>query len=265
MSIKRISKFILDINQGKAINLRRFIALIKNLNLERGIQNTDIEARKLKGEFYVVAYINNDLMCSLTTLINTGVSRVEAARQNRSHSAKINGSFVLVREARSDPLLVIVDEHGNYRSTLNYSSKVLIVENRQNFIEIEKMVQFLIAHTSFKYEDGINVIYSEGNEITNSLHQQFLSRYEQIFLCLDFDLGGLRIANNLMNLLPNTTFDFLVPNDIESRLDQIQECVNKEYLDQVINLGIVNAKLAPYAQIIKNKKKVLEQEGYLYG
>lgn len=255
----------MDINQGKAINLTRFIALIKSLNLERELQNNDIEARKHKGEFYIVRHINNDLMYSLTTLVDSGSSRVETARQNRSHSTKVSGSFVLVREATNDPFVVIVNEHGNYHSTLKYSSRVLIVENRQNFIDIDKMMLFLIDRTSFEYEDGINVIYSEGNEITNSLHKQFLSRYEHIFLCLDFDLGGLRIANNLMNLLPNTTFDFLVPSDIENRLDQIQECVNKEYLDQVINLGICNAKLAPYAQIIKNKKKVLEQEGYLYG
>ncbi len=265
MSKKRIEKFIIDIERGTAINLPRFLNDIGSLNLDYEIQNTDIDARKQEGDFYIVKHINAELMSALKTLLDTGASRVEASRQNRSHEFKVSGSFILVREGLKDPEVIVVDGDGGYRATLKYSLTALIVENRQNFIDIDKMINFLTEQTAFKYEEGINVIYAEGNQITNSLNKQFLSRYEHIYICADFDLGGLRIANNLMRLLPASALEFLVPRDIEERLDRIQECVSNDYLDQVVELGLCNAKLANYAQIIKNKKKILEQEGYLHG
>jgi hypothetical protein len=111
----------------------------------------------------------------------------------------------------------------------------------------------------------IVVIFADGNQITNNIHKQYLSQFEKLYLCMDFDLGGLRIADSLMKLLKDTNITFLVPYDIGLRLDSIIETKSANYIDDVIKIGISNQVLMPYAKLIKDKRKVLEQESYLHG
>lgn len=82
---------------------------------------------------------------------------------------------------------------------------------------------------------------------------------------MDFDLGGLVIADNLMSLLPDSHIVFLVPDDIRSRLEKIVERTSSRDIGAIIKLGVKNPNLLPYAKIMKETQKVLEQEGYLHG
>jgi hypothetical protein len=110
----------------------------------------------------------------------------------------------------------------------------------------------------------MNVIFSEGNEITNRLHRRFLLGYTRLHLCMDFDLGGLKITQSLMNLLPDTPIEFLVPDDINDRLDRVILLEDKGRIDSIITIGLDTPVLAPYAKLMKDKQKTLEQESYLY-
>jgi len=159
----------------------------------------------------------------------------------------------------------MIDADGEYRSPITLSNDALVIENRQNFIDVEQTVQFLEKHTGFKLKPGMNIIFAEGNVISNALHKKFLSQYQHIHLCMDVDLGGLTIAKNLMSLLPKTAFSFMVPRDIEQRLARVVLRKEKHYIDAVIQLGVSTPALAPYASLIKNTQKTLEQESYLYG
>ena len=263
--MKRLSNYIKCIDSQTPINLNGFFNLVDKLRLTHHREVKDIDATKYKGQLYAVDYINDDLMSELRVLVvDNGPSRVSAATQNRSHSVKVNGSFLLMRGRLTNPVVVIIDAEGDYQCPVPLSKQALLIENRQNFIDVERMMAFLENHTPVKLDPKVNIIFSEGNEVSNTLHQRFLSNYDCIHLCMDVDLGGLTISKNLMSLLPETEFNFLVPNDIDARLDRVVERESPSYIDKVIKVGLSTPALAPYAKLIKDKHKILEQESYLH-
>lgn len=264
--MSRLSAYIKNIDSKRPINLPEFFKLVDSRQLTRRRVSGDVTATKIQGQLYIITNINDDLMKELRCLIvEKSHDRAAAATQNKSHSVNVNGSYLLVRCELNDPLVVMIDQHGDHRSNLIQSAEALVIENRQNFIDIDLMVNFLEKRTAFKLSPGMNVIFSDGNQISNILHKNFLSKYTCLHLCMDVDLGGLRITKNLMALLPNTTINFLVPDDISKRLDKVVERADDHTIDEVINIGLSTTLLEPYAALIKDKQKTLEQESYLHG
>jgi len=263
--MSRLSNYIKNIDSNTPINLSSFFKCVGKLRLSQRCDSQNIKTTKIKGSLYTVDWISAELMDELRTLaVGNGNSRALAATQNRSHSVKVSGSFLLIRDKSTIPVVVMIDGAGEYQSPISQSKQALVIENRQNFIDVEIMISFLEKYTAFKYEEGMNIIFSEGNEISNTLHKKFLSNYDCMHLCMDVDLGGLTISKNLMSLLANTKFNFLVPDDIETRLDRVVERESPEYIEGVIKMGLSTPALAPYAKLIKDKQKTLEQESYLH-
>lgn len=264
--MNRLAKFLEKIRVGKPINLMSFYNLIDSYNLSRPRQADDVTARVIKGQNYIVTSIHPELMFDLARLGHIDIAtRTTASLQNNSHARNVNGSFLIVRQGLDSPSIVMIDQYGQYKSTISYSGEALVIENRQNFIDVDKTISFLEDTSSFQFTENMNIIFSEGNEISNKLHKAYLSRYEKLYLCMDFDLGGLTITNNVMTLLPNAEITFLVPDDIALRLEHVVERVSNKEIDSIIKLGQRNLKLLPYAKLIKDKQKVIEQESYLHG
>lgn len=261
-----LKPFIDKIEDDKPINLIRFYNLVDKLNLSRPRKAEDVEARLVKGNLYNVTYIDKALLCQLESIANVDCeSRICASLQNNSHATKVSGSFIVIRSGFELPEVVMIDDTGQFKDAKTELSQALIIENRQNFIDVEQTVTFLETQTAFKMNTGTTVIFSEGNQITNTLHKEYLFQFKRLYLCMDFDLGGLRIADTLMSLLPDKEITFLVPGDIASRLDSIVQIKPAEYIDDVIKIGLKNPLLMSFAKLIKEKRKVLEQEGYLHG
>jgi len=263
--MSRLSNYIKNIDAEKPINLNAFYKLVDSLRLTHPREAQDVGAIKHKGQLYIVTQIKDELIAELRILTEVnGVTRAAAATQNKSHSVNVSGSFLLIREQFSNPVVVMIDTDGEHHSPIPLSAEALVLENRQNFIDADLMISFLEKHTAFRLTPKMNIIFSEGNEISNALHKKLLSKYQQLHLCLDVDLGGLTIARNLMSLLPDTQFNFLMPDDIAERLDNIVEREQAGYIDEVIKIGLSTPALAPVAKLIKDKQKTLEQESYLH-
>jgi len=263
--MNRLLSYIQSIDSERPINLSAFFKLVDSLILTHRREAQDVLATKFKGQLYTITQINDALMSELRVLaVDNGRSRAAAAIQNRSHSVNVNGSFLLIREQFSNPIVVMIDADGHQHAPIPLSQQALVIENRQNFIDADLMIRFLEKHTAFRLMPKMNIIFSEGNEISNALHKNFLSQYDQLHLCMDFDLGGLTIARNLMSLLPDSQINFLVPDDMAERLDKIIERKQAIYIDEVIKIGLATPELAAVAKLIKDKQKTLEQESYLH-
>lgn len=226
---------------------------------------SSVSARKIKGQLYLVTDIDKGLLSELKMIVDgIGKDRISSSRQNRSHLQKVDGSFLLIREGNSHPKVVLFNKEGQFSGVEQTSDSALLVENRQNFISIEKTLIFLEHEVGLNITAPIDVIFADGNEISNSLHHDFLFHYKQLYLFFDLDLGGIIIARNINKLLPNTPKEFLIPKNIEIRLADIVERQPPEYTDQVIKLGLTDPFIAPYAKLIKDHQRILEQESYLY-
>ncbi|PKQ73657.1 hypothetical protein [Aeromonas sobria] len=268
MSLDRLKQYLSRIEQGTPVNLSKVTDLLSQLALSRPFKHVDITARKVKGPLYCVTHIDSDLMAELEHLIATaGHDRVSSARQNRSHNHKVNGSLFLIRQGVHHPSVVLFDEAGNYQYPNKLSRFVLLIENRQNFISIDKTILFLQRNTALASVciDELDIVFASGNEVSNGLHKAFFDQYHHIYFCFDLDLGGLTIARNMISLLPDKPISFLVPSDIDTRLGVVTEVQPSTYIHDVINIGLECAQLIPYAKLIKDHQRILEQESYLYG
>lgn len=265
MNIINLKRYIDNIDNSKPINLQKFISLVGQLSLSHTFQPSDVSARKVKGQLYQVININERLSKELRALVESiGWDRISSSRQNRSHKHKVDGSLLLVRERSSHPNVVLFDKDGNFSGINQNSDRALLIENRQNFIAIDKTLTFLNKEAGLNFELPIDVIFADGNEISNALHGHFLGYYKKLYLFFDFDLGGLIIAKNVNALLPNTLKEFVVPKDIDTRLSKVVEKQSPEYIDKVLKIGLADPLLAPYAKLIKDHQRILEQESYLY-
>lgn len=148
-------------------------------------------------------------------------------------------------------------------SNIRLSKEALLLENRQLFLNSAKTVAFLQRHSPFSSEN-FDIIFSAGNEISNSLHQGFLAQYQRLYCCFDFDLGGLITASNLMRLLPDTPCELLIPDDLDARLANVVERVSTQYVHEVRCLASAEPRLVPLAKLISKHHKVLEQESLLH-
>ena len=139
MNLKLLSKYLQDVEQGTSINLVKFSGLLSQLSLAHDFKPSDINARKISGQLYRVTDINEELLNELQNLVkNLGNDRISAAKQNRSHNHKVLGSLLVIRKGLQHPNVVIFDEFGNFDYIENISQSALLIENRQNFISIER-------------------------------------------------------------------------------------------------------------------------------
>lgn len=139
----------------------------------------------------------------------------------------------------------------------------LLIENRQLFLHWQNTVKFL--HDQCKFAStNYDIIYAAGNEISNSLHQKFLSQYRKLYFCFDIDLGGVTIAKNLIEQLPDTPYQFLMPVDIHDRIAQVSRRVTADTVAKVRSLSAGHEGLTPVCQIISRHFKTIEQESFLY-
>ncbi|MBT4836713.1 MAG: hypothetical protein HON94_05145 [Methylococcales bacterium] len=266
MNLSNLKSYLDKIEQNKPINLQNFINLIKPLALSNPYQPKDLTTQPFKAQQYYVLKIDPVLKAELQCLVDdAGNDRISAAKQNRSHHHKVDGSLLVMRQNGKHPNVVLFNQSGNFYGNSACSKNALLIENRQCFISIDKSINFLNQQTHLNLNSTTDVIFAVGNEISNEFHRQFLSQYEHLYLFFDLDLGGLKIAKNINNLLPNTSKEFIVPHDIENRLQSVKEEISNTYTDKVIKLRDSQPFLAPYAELIKKYKCVLEQESYLYG
>ncbi|BFT28867.1 hypothetical protein D210916BOD24_00430 [Alteromonas sp. D210916BOD_24] len=263
---KSIENYLQKIDSGNPITLGKFLNLLSAPALNLIFSKSDIQARKVSGALYRVTHLAQPLREELDQIVvEQGTDRISGAKQNRSHDYSVNGSMLLVREGAAHPGVIMFDTDGNCTPELKHHPYALLVENRQNFIDIDKILSFIVQHCEVQPEvaDQCLAVFTEGNAIANALHKQFLSTFKAIYVLLDVDAGGLQIASNIISLLPDATIQFIVPKDIKKRLEHVREPADPKSIEKAIKLGNTHPQLTYIAQLIRSTHRELEQESYL--
>ena len=267
MQITNLKKLLDKVNLKQEVNLIQLRKIIEKMDFKNHrYADRDIKALKNpKTSLYQITHFEPALMQELQLLVDgAGDDRNSAAHQNMSHSHKVDGSFMLVRQGNEHPMVVTIDMNGDFNCPISQTRCAIVVENRQIFLYSERFMEFLKRHTDIPMTAPMDVLFGAGNELPNSLHREFLDSYEELYLCLDMDLGGLRTANSLMRLLPEKKIHFVQPRDIEPRLKRVVCTENLAHLNKISTFGkSANPALKPYIQLIRNTGRTLEQESFL--
>ncbi len=265
--MNQIRAFLRKINNNKPIDVGLFKKCVTDLNISMG--EHDVEYQKIKPNQYIVTRLDASLKDKLEALTSENRSRSALSSQNKSHSSKVSRSFIVASKRNGEPTIIAFDSNQNRLNEWNQSSCCLIIENRENFLRPDETIRFIDTHTDYEIPDDVDILFAEGNAITNSYHHAFLNDYKHIYLFLDLDLGGLKIARNIINALSKPEYGqsiihFVMPNDIEQRLAKVvQETNDESYLNKIDDIGIKVPMLKRFSDLISSTRKTLEQDGFL--
>ncbi|MFK5985634.1 MAG: hypothetical protein QM479_09425 [Pseudomonadota bacterium] len=269
MSKSLFIKYLNRIKDKKLINIKQFIQCAQ-LNACSETELLKIFSwKKIKATHYQITILNPSLFNQLKSRFQakslTPVSnRVQASLLGQSHSQAVSGSMLIVLGYQQNlPQVVICDEKGNYKTTHSLHQHLLVIENLENFLALIKQTHAKRIELLAKWLDApwpCDIVYAEGNSISNKLHQKFLSQYNIIRCLLDIDLGGLTIFKNIYNLvLPGTQCEFVLSDYFLKKYHQYgHPCSEQQYL-QLINYQCPIILQTVYT-LLKKNKKFAEQE-----
>lgn len=267
--MNKIKKILADIDEGKPINLNALTSCIKQYGLYEGDLHDAIDGTLLKPLAYKVNGMTQELRDSLDKYSrHNDDNKASAAIQNRSHSVKMDSALIVCRFGTQHPFVITIDELGQFNSPVPIDTKhVIIIENQTNFMAIEQTQTFL--HDYCQVEKVICqealYIWGMGNQISHKLKVSFLSTFTQLYLHLDIDLGGLQIASNLIGSLPQQNVVFILPHDINERLDNVAKPLSDNEIDGIVTIGRRHLVLSAAATAMKDSRRGIEQESFLYG
>lgn len=261
----RLRSYLEKIEQGKPLNFGAFLRLLAQEGVLTNVALEKVRKQRVgTSNLYRVESIDPDLLNALREkALAPGSTRATAAVANKSHSVRVNGSFILIRKGLDHPSVAMIDAEGDYVCPVAQGTRVVVIENRQNFLSIERTSSFLQEYCGLDISSGYDIIFGAGNEITNSLHSRFLDAYEEVLMLLDLDPGGLSMAKTLAGLCPGAAPYFLLPLDIDERLSRINGHATQAAVEQAFTFYQTTPFLHTAASLIVRHRKTLEQESYL--
>ncbi len=163
----------------------------------------------------------------------------------------------------------------NNPETFDIPEDVVVVgmENAENFMQIRKQ-KYLFDTLS---KDGKSKLFDEGCHHEN--RYLFVSRYPQENLSDlrawlmripnryihfgDFDLAGVHIYLSEFYAHLGDRASFLVPSDIEKRLEEGNSSLYNQQYARFKNMKVTDTRLQPLVDMIHHYRKGYEQEGYI--
>lgn len=224
------------------------------------LQPQMLDAIKVRGEYYKIKILSAELDSALEQLATTQThDRSVLATQNMSHRKSVRGSMLVVRQNDDHPTVVLFNDAGEYTPRFGTKRACLIIENAESFLFYKDTFRNLAKREDVLDLDEIDIYYAAGNSINNRLHAPLLKQYEVIYLALDIDLGGLKIAQTLKKTYGNEDVVFLLPNKLEDRLEKVVQEKSVEYLEKVEKVKISTPSLETPCNLILRSRKTLEQ------
>lgn len=264
----KIDNYFDHIKTGKPINYRIF------KKKAHGIGLTDSDLLKL---FSVKKIDNNKTKITVKNerefnklwqkynAVYAFKNRKEAASTGRSHSLKVSGTTFNVRQGVNHPYTVIVKVNGEVVSSTKCKKQLLIIENEENFLNIIATHDFLKKHANIDIAN-MDVMWGSGNRAANSYLSKYYSSYDKVYCFFDYELGVIRTAQSIYNLLINkesTQFEFVIADNAHMDLKEFGVDLNKNYIKKLEKIRNECNVLAKAVNLMINTGKIMEQEVYL--
>ncbi|MBY7785211.1 hypothetical protein KW410_03360 [Vibrio fluvialis] len=251
-----LNQYLTKIEQGKPINLDRFIACLPYSDPQQW--RLVYKAVRVSGG-YQLSIIDEQAHQALYKPLMQ--DRVSAAKYGRSHDFTTSFSHILVLNQHCSsgiPFVVLSDASGFKTKGQLRGKQAVIVENVENFYRYEA---FMVAIEQHGLIANCDILLGAGNQICDQLNLPFLSEYDVIYCAQDLDLGGLTIYQTLKNALPQC--QWLSPPDWEVHRDKFNlKPKTSDHLVKAVKLAR-ELDLIQEAELMNQTRAFLEQESFL--
>lgn len=259
---KRISKYLVKIESGVAINFAKFLLLLPE-SLQDEVRNHATVTRH-KGGLSVVTINCDEINARLAQLTIEPKNRVEATTHGNSHKVTTSTSFLLAYHEKSSsihPETVIINKTGAH-CLFKPKTQVLIVENAELFFATSQLFRQINRIFGLQLSlENTDLLYGSGNQVSHKLNKAFLNEYQSIVCFFDYDLGGLKIFSALKNMLGNKV-SFLEPTSENIKPLFVKNPTSeKQYLDALAKAKTLN--LMTLHSLLLSETAFMEQEAIL--
>ncbi len=259
---KRIGKYLQNIEQSKAIDYSKFLALLPEKLCEEVKDKATIN---FLGKGSVIVGIScEQLLEKLRSLTIEPSSRIDATLQGDSHKVNTSTSYLLAYHQSTLDVHpdTIISCNGETHLRFQPKKRLVIIENAELFFARETLFSQMNKAFSLSLSfENTDLIFGAGNQISNKQNYTFINQYESILCFFDYDFGGLKIYKAMRNMVGNKA-KFLEPNSDNLNEFFIKKPKNHEQyaksLEAANNLG-----LSKLYSLFEAKKSFMEQEALL--
>ena len=215
-----ISKYLDKIINGEDINFNIFLSKLPSEWSDRW---RDIfTCIKTSNTLASVAIIDAPLFESLSIELGVSWCRAEAALRGNSHAVNTSISHIIVGFNSSQglyPDVVVCDGENWWSNHKNgLSDNLLIIENEENYARKNSLIPLFPDSAILKVSD---CLFGSGMQVADKNIKPFISMYKNVFVMVDYDLGGLRIFKALRKKY-GSNVHFLTPDNIEQYYDRFK-------------------------------------------
>lgn len=259
---KRIGKYFQNIEQSKAIDYSKFLALLPEQLREEVKEKATINFLS-KGSV-IVEISCEQLLEKLRSLTIEPSTRIDATLLGDSHKVNTSTSYLLAYHQSSlsihpDTIISSKDEtHLRFQP----KKRLVIIENAELFFARETLFSQMNKAFSLSLSfENADLVFGAGNQISNKHNYKFINQYDSILCFFDYDFGGLKIYKAMQNMVGSKA-KFLEPssdslNEFFIKKPKTQEQYTKA-LEAANHLG-----LSKLYSLFKSKKSFMEQEALL--
>ena len=210
MNKANFAKYLEKISHNQVINLGLFLKSAEQLSLSETQLLKILSWKKIKAKLYSITIVNNTAFNELRLHypLTPIMDRIDASTAGNSHSKRVSGSMLsLLAYQHSFPQVILFSMDGEYQTPALLNKNLLIIENLENFLAIISQPDKLSLWLDEQWP--CDIVYAQGNAISNQLHQKYFSTYAKIRCLLDIDLGGLNIFKNIKALVSSSQCEFV--------------------------------------------------------
>lgn len=245
---------------GQPINYEAFLKKLPEAFRRRHRELFATE--KVKASRWLVTILNETAFAELREVVQTPVSRVDAAKKGNSHRHGTEVSFLLVYHhdlASSRPDVVVIDAE-SVEMGFRRARSVLVVENERNFYQYSQMFDFARETLGRPLEfTECDVVLGGGNRITRGAILDWLRGYEEVFCAFDYDAGGLQMFSTMAASLGDKA-RFVQPRDWQPWLARFCKVPDStERFTRAVSLA-EGLGFIGLAEAVRSTGKFMEQE-----
>lgn len=256
-----ISKYLDKIIGGEDINFNIFLSKLPNEWSERWREI--FVCVKTSKTFSCVTVIDDSLFESLSFELGVSWCRAQAALRGNSHTVNTSISHIIVGFSKSADLYpdVVVCDGVNWWSNhkCGLSDDLLIIENEENYARKGDLIPLFPDAALL---GGSDCLFGSGMQVADKNIEPFISLYKNVYVMVDYDLGGLRIFKALRKKYgPNV--HFLIPDKLEQYYDRFK-LAPKSTENWLTSIELAQQfGLHELVQAFIKNEKFLEQEALL--